>query len=728
MARGIQSDPSFFKRLFQKNFRARIGLESESRTAQTTKTSRPMKHEHPKRFCRWATGALLATLLTGMWHQTLQAQPSVLQPPQISGSNVTVNWNSGGALQVAPAANGPWTTVNSGVVTTSTATMALSQAKFFRVIDNGRPGLILPVLPDGLGVMPPIDSASVQRLPAPVFDGNSTLTARFTPGTVPAYLSNNIPIFLDNRLVFMNDRGVFPDAVANDGVFTMVINVDTNELQAANNHLSQQPAGNQFTLQFGDRQLLGTNPISAFPLSNFMSGLTIPLIASNALGPIDLGCPAGSPLTYDWQKTLMITDLSVVNDPTRTFDPCTTNGTPMGVWTFGYLMSNICNQAATGINPGDFASDFFRSWEFSQTINSDVVPARPDIKANIINDWMTRSIANGFPPGRLDLSIAPFRLCAIVNRVDLRSNTGFTYGGTTGTNSNPCEPNCHGGEGRFVFCAIDMGNATNVPSGYGSNTCSALPFLIIFEYCVPGETCAESKAWGAQWAALNGIPFGPAYNAALEAITAQFTKPGLNPSRPPNKSMINQLRSNEIDTQPWELREWKISCCGFDAGFLRESTPVNTPDADLDDMPVINSFIGSGLTSVPKIYPFTPFLGGVAPEPLIWDGLPSDNSIVMHKFALNTCNGCHTVETGTLFTHVAPRDSFSPSPLSGFLTGINNVPDPRGPASGPYNFADLDRRVIDLDKLVNCPCNPSLLVFQPVTVRLLPNVVFRMAH
>ena len=116
----------------------------------------------------------------------------------------------------------------------------------------------------------------------------------------------------------------------------------------------------------------------------------------------------------------MITSLAVVQNPARTWDPCDPlNGTKMGAWTFGFLMSNICNQTVTGINPGDFTRDFMRSWEFSQTINSDVVAARPNVKTQVVNDWLTKSaITVGL--GKLDLAIAPFRLCAIVGRPDLK--------------------------------------------------------------------------------------------------------------------------------------------------------------------------------------------------------------------------------------------------------------------------------------------------------------------
>jgi len=65
--------------------------------------------------------------------------------------------------------------------------------------------------------------------------------------------------------------------------------------------------------------------------------------------------------------------------------------------------------------------------------------------------------------------------------------------------------------------------------------------------------------------------------------------------------------------------------------------------------------------------------------------------------ALNTCNGCHQAETGTVFLHVSNRQTGSPSILSGFLTGITTS----DPISGvPRSFNDLDLRAAFLKRLV----------------------------
>src|SRR5437667_375943 len=80
------------------------------------------------------------------------------------------------------------------------------------------------------------------------------------------------------------------------------------------------------------------------------------------------------PVLFDDDKSLMITALPVVEDPTRTFNPCTGAGAPMGVWTFGHLMTEMANQSATGIDPADFALDWIKTWTAPRTINGLTVP------------------------------------------------------------------------------------------------------------------------------------------------------------------------------------------------------------------------------------------------------------------------------------------------------------------------------------------------------------------
>jgi hypothetical protein len=426
-----------------------------------------------------------------------------------------------------------------------------------------------------------------------------------------------------------------------------------------------------------------------------------------------------------WQKSLLITDLSVVDDLSRTFDPCTGRGTKMGAWTFGRLMTDIANPAVTGIDASDFVRRWLRTWQKDQLINYDTATNRNvEIIAQVINDWQVASGGEGRP---LDLSIAPFRLLAIANRLDLRGNPG--YGGVN--TDDPCTPTSIGGEGRFVFCLIPNafggggnGGGTGYPGtggGAGTNSnCGAGQYTVIFEYAVPKRTCDEIKSFGLEWYNLSQMEFGAGFNAALQHITDQFATAGADPSRKPNQSALSQLRSNDLLREPWELREWRFFATDSDAGWLRPVTVKKTPSIVYNFDSFLVNYITANASqilaeshTVPLQWgsPGQPYLGGVAPMStanFFWDGPgPAGSSLpteVRHKFSLNTCNGCHAGETGTPFTHVFPRAAGQEAALSDFLTG-KNMPK-IDPADGHTQrwFADLKRREDDLLHLVTEPC------------------------
>ncbi len=421
-----------------------------------------------------------------------------------------------------------------------------------------------------------------------------------------------------------------------------------------------------------------------------------------------------------WGKSLLVTDLSVVEDPARTFDPChPERSTRLGPWTFGRLMIDMCNQAATGIDPSEFTRRWLRSWQHDLSINFDGVADRnPEIVAQVIADWEQ---ASGGPDAPLDLGIAPFRLLAIVNRLDLRGNPG--YGGVN--DNDPCNPSCIGGEGRFVFALVPgLRRTGGGGGGYGGggegvtqSSCDASQFTVIFEYCIPKRTCAEIKQFALEWYSLSQKPFGAAFNAALQAITDQFARAGADPSRKPNLSALNQLRANELLREPWDLREWRLFNNDSDAGWLREVTVKQTPDFDLNfgqkivDYCLANA--GDILAEkhvVPLQFRREPFLGGDAPMPtdkFFWDGPQPTGTIpgeVRHKFSLNTCNGCHAGETGTPFTHVFPRAAGQEAALSDFLTGRNMPKLDPADHTTPRFFTDLKRREDDLLRLIKEPC------------------------
>lgn len=495
----------------------------------------------------------------------------------------------------------------------------------------------------------------------------------------------------------LHDNGVAPDIKAGDGIFSATLRLSFAQVAALHK---------QMLTAFQQRDL------KTFPV---FAGRDLVRQQAIDFGTAVLRFPTWLPLLVNPARTLTVTATSVVDDPGRTFNPCTGVGNSAGVWTFNHLMTEMANQLATGMNPSDLTLDWLKRWAAPQVANGFVVPARPNINA-IIAGWPK------LVDGRLDLARAPIKLLAIVNRIDLAGAS--TYGRVSGA------------EGRFVFQVM-------------TPNCTSTPFLIIFEYGVPRDTCVSIRDWAQQWLALNAlVPGTVAYNSALQAITEQFVKRNANPTKP-NGSAINQVRSNEIQlASPWELREFNLNFVPAPPALLRLVTVKQTPDAKFNQQ--VGGLRGADLATfinanqaailadtytVPNLLPFAPgdpFLGARSPSVLsFWNAAGIVNNDARHHFSLNTCDGCHgAAETGTIFTHIKPPPfggpAFGvPATLSGFLTGIT-VPDP---VSGvPRNFNDLARRASILSTLAASRCLPTLgrppitavpfeLPFPPIEVR-----------
>ena len=454
-----------------------------------------------------------------------------------------------------------------------------------------------------------------------------------------------------------------------------------------------------------------------------------------------------------WGKALFITDPQVVLDPARTWDPCTGVGTKGGVWTFAHLMREMAN--GSGTTPEDFVTQWLSLWLNNQVINSDSVTARLAMFNQVITPW---AVASGVTAtlvtdstghrsvtlsGPLDLGIAPFRLLAIVNRIDLgkTSSGGGPYGPITGLPETP-------GELRFIFDVVQPN-----PWGAGSEaTCGKKRFTTIFEYGVPGTGCSRVVSWAKQWSSLLTFPgFTAAYRAQLQTMTESVVIHGAAPLKG-NQNAINQIRTNEIAlTAPWELREFTLTnenpAAGTDtpaSGLLRTHTVAQTPDDGAYPAvgsPAIDTFIRTntpGLCAGTTIVPFSflgaPFRGGnalIGPGHWNMNPVPPPTHAEMHArhcFSLNTCHGCHRDDSGTNglagstnFTHIDPLSAI-PVTLSKFLTGggpgsVFNVADTQFPTMLPlpphWQFADLERRFQHLFDLSHCTSCTFIRILDP---------------
>lgn len=405
--------------------------------------------------------------------------------------------------------------------------------------------------------------------------------------------------------------------------------------------------------------------------------------------------PLAAACTVVPSKELFVTDVSVVDDCLRTtWGPCISGALPpppatQGAWTFGTRMASLAGTTDPA-TLSTFTLNWLHSWSTDQTVNGDLVPARTNIQSVVIAPWLAAS------GGKiLDMTKAPFRLLAIVARLDLRENAGYSGGSSAG-------------EGRFVYDLLDAG---------GNPT----QFLVIFEYGLDAADCAAVLKWANDWHALGGHTFGPDYNAALQGVTDRFATIGASPGKP-NGSAINQVRTDEVQlvlpNTLWELREFKLinPATGLVTPVpLTESTVAQTPARSLQHTAAISTYVNANAPAilannyvVPLIWSGSPFRGGAAPNnlDLNWDGPPPICTSITDPnaraaFSVNTCNGCHgRPETGTTFKQVEPRNVGSASVLSGFLTGTS-VTDMCGVN---HNFNDIERRRVDLCQLLNKTC------------------------
>ena len=399
---------------------------------------------------------------------------------------------------------------------------------------------------------------------------------------------------------------------------------------------------------------------------------------------------------------LMITDLNVIEDSVRT----NLNAGRRATWTFKYLMENMAGEN----NPAEFTLQWLRHWEEDQVVNGQVSSARQAIRAKVIDPWMAASGGE-----ELDLKLAPFKLLAIVNRMDLRVHDESSV--TTG------------GEGRFVFGVLNQ-DGTPLPPIAGP---APGGFTVIFEYELVADDMRELQKWAHKWHNLGRHRIGSrSYNRALERITRGFTDAGQAPTKV-NGNSINQIRSNEFAIGPnWELREFVLDA---DTGLLKQNTVALTPDTILANgtsglSQLINENEASildgtfllptelfGSSSVvgpflPSDFPnfedrtFTviPFFDPFVDIPWSAEGIL--NNEARHKFALNTCNGCHRSETETAFLqigfpleHMLPVSLGNEAELATFLTG-GEVVDPVVPKT-VRTFNDLERRTVDLKELLD---------------------------
>lgn len=230
-------------------------------------------------------------------------------------------------------------------------------------------------------------------------------------------------------------------------------------------------------------------------------------------------------------------------------------------------------------------------------------------------------------------------------------------------------------------------------------------FTVIFEYELVASSQTEIQNWAQRWHALGELDFGEAYNTELRLITDDFTGIGAAPNKV-NGSAINQVRTNEIALgAPWELREFNLGPAGL---RMLNTTVKQTPRLELNNSDLLAAFINRNEPAILAETHVVPLraLGGHSQSStddsssLTWNAPGINNPVARHKFALNTCSGCHTVETDTGFLHINPRPVNAVAALSGFLNGFIVVNDPVVDGV-THEFDEPQRRIDSLNALLD---------------------------
>ena len=596
---------------------------------------------------------------------------------------------------------------------------------------------------------PPIAvKLTVQKLKEPLGTGeNLAVTLTYNPGDI---IDGYVDIIVgDSRTTFYDDGKTGGDTEAGDNVFSAFVKEDLEGFTAqmegfdatlsANKNILDVFEGRVFTKVERKDPLFDKAAFEQFEVIEISRDIlrlppdVDPVPGTLQINPVkgDYGDGSGNPSgfninkmftpynhmgygpppppppTIDKAKSLFITDLRVVRDPARTFNPCIGafgSGNPNGAWTFASLIKGITNQGYSGIAPKALVLSWINSWMVDLTINGETVRNRsPRMLSLVISRWIRKARHNGalvvtaanwqtewnLTNEDSLLRYAPFNLKTIVNRQDLRGN--FGYGG--GTNNS--------GETRFIW-SLMQNTITGAPPcrdsigapfvGGPLNGINFDGFNVIFEYGNVQTNCSAIKALGLQWANLstfnlNTVAGLNGYLAALQAITDLVTVPGANPSRTTNnKSAINQVRSNEIaitnastvgtDKSPrWQFREFKINGT---TKLLQEVVLFDEPQNIFNgadggapaNVAILANWVNTHSAAiiaqsttglVPLTIGTTPFQAGksnypsISPQeaPGFWNGTPA-NPITDDKarffFSNNTCSGCHSKQTETDFT------------------------------------------------------------------------------
>lgn len=376
----------------------------------------------------------------------------------------------------------------------------------------------------------------------------------------------------------LKDDGRYPDDVAGDGKYACLKKENITSFLAEVNTLTSKIQNVGFAYKFRGHsgEIKRFSEITPFNQDLFLGNNEVEIDAMLIEAEL---CATDIKL----EKSLFITDLSVVEDYTRTYNVATGVGNANGAWTFGTLMANMENGFHAGGVRG-FLKTWIKQWTTDQTVNGQIVKARKHVLECLIMPWLRKAQGNtslavtlqnweGLWDATNETALkqnAPFKLTTIVNRIDLRGNSAYT------------ETFQNGGETRFIFSLIDpyTGSIVMSPDQPFSTQMNGVGFgdwrglNVILEFGNIQTSKCAMLALAQEWLDLSdaSYSFGTAntnntYKNALQHITDYVTTASANTGKI-NGSAINRIRTNEkafaeVDPnleihQGWARDDWEF--------------------------------------------------------------------------------------------------------------------------------------------------------------------------
>ena len=209
-------------------------------------------------------------------------------------------------------------------------------------------------------------------------------------------------------LTLLRDDGQSPDHSAHDGLYAGLVRVNAEQYSIEQRRRLNLAETFKEVPLIEQRRSIGSRP--------FRPSKAIQLAPDVATRSMTF---RACRIPVDSARELVIRHVSVVEDNERTFDACTGQGKRMGAWTFGRLITEMANRRRP-VSTRRFRRALVQS-----------VARGPDDQQLRCRQRRRRRAAPprpvaALPGGQLDVAEAPFRLLAIVNRLDFRESVLFS--------------------------------------------------------------------------------------------------------------------------------------------------------------------------------------------------------------------------------------------------------------------------------------------------------------